>query len=166
MARRHVALALAVLACSTASPPDPRDIAVRVGSVGIDPRSGTPLMLLVEDPGERVLPIWIGFAEASSIAAEIAQNRPPRPNTHDLLTHVISDLEGSVERVIVTELRDGTYFALLIVNASGRRIEIDARPSDAVAVALRTHAPLFVREPLFDRPQDEEPGGDAPGQRT
>jgi bifunctional DNase/RNase len=163
---RSIGLALALAACSSTSPPASNGVAVHVGSVGVDPRSGAPVVVLVEDGGGRALPIWIGFAEASSIAAEIAQQKPPRPNTHDLLKHVIDELDGKVVRAIVTELRDGTYFARLHVLADGRELEIDARPSDAVALALRAGAPLFVREPLFDAARDAPEGGDAPGREA
>lgn len=154
---------VALLACGGASPPAAsRDVAVRVGSVGLDPRAGAPVVVLREEAGERFLPIWVGFAEASSIAAELAHEEPPRPNTHDLLLRVIEDLEGRVVSAVVTELRGATYFAVLNVDTRGARREIDARPSDAVAIALRAGAPLFVREPLFEAASETPAGGDAP----
>jgi bifunctional DNase/RNase len=161
-----VALAFLAMACAADGPPVPTEVSVHVGSVGLDPRSGTPVVVLAEDGGPRTLPIWIGFAEAASIAAELAQDRPPRPNTHDLLLQVIADLEGRVERVVVTELRGGTYFALLHVRARGRALALDARPSDAVAVALRADAPLFVREAVFEAARETPEGGDAPAREA
>lgn len=124
------------------------DVAVEVASLAVDP-NGTPVVLLEDRRGERSLPIWIGLAEAHSIAAEMEHRRPPRPNTHDLAKRLIDDLEGALERVVVTDLRDGTYYAVIFLSTRGRRIEVDARPSDAIALALRCGAPLFVREALF-----------------
>ncbi|HSJ96560.1 MAG TPA: bifunctional nuclease family protein [Myxococcota bacterium] len=146
----HVALALSALltACSDDARPRVEDVAVEVASIAVDP-SGTPVVLLEDIDGERSLPIWIGLAEAHSIAAEMEHRRPPRPNTHDLAKRLIDDLEGALDRVVVTELREGTYYAVIFLSTRGRRIEVDARPSDAIALALRCGAPLFVREALF-----------------
>lgn len=124
------------------------DVAVEVASIAVDP-NGTPVLLLADRRGARSLPIWIGLAEAHSIAAEMEHRRPPRPNTHDLAKRLLDDLEAALDRVVVTELRDGTYYAVLFLSTRGRRIEVDARPSDAIALALRCGAPLFVREALF-----------------
>ena len=157
-----VAAAIALLVACGGSSPDPApDVAVKVARIAVDP-SGSPVVLLEEREGGRALPIWIGLAEAHSIAAEIEQRRPPRPNSHDLAKRLIEDLEGAVERVVVTELREGTYYAVIFLTARGQRLEVDARPSDAIALALRCGAPLFVREALFDdverarRPAPEE----------
>jgi hypothetical protein len=138
------------------------DVAVRVDSVVLDERVGSPVVVLLEREGERSLPIWIGLAEAQSIAAEMEQVRPERPNTHDLATRLIRGLEGEVERVVVTELRGGTYYATIFLRAHGRSIEVDSRPSDAIAIALRTGAPLFARDDLLS---SEGEGGSDPGQR-
>ncbi len=130
---------------------DPADVRVRVSYVGVDPRAGAPIVMLEEENGGgRLLPIWIGFAEARSIASEIEHRRSPRPNTHDLAKQVLVQLESRVERVVVTELREGTYYAVLMLNRNGRRLELDARPSDAIALALRFEAPVFVRASLFE----------------
>jgi uncharacterized protein len=167
MAARSLRSALLFLAlgCSTSGRRASDEVSVHVGELGIDPQTDSPVLVLTEDGGERRLALWIGFAEASSIAAEMEQIRPPRPNTHDLLQHVIADLGGRVERVVVTELREGTYYAVLRVQANGKLVEIDARPSDAIAVALRVAAPLFVRESLFEKARDEPAGSDG-GQET
>lgn len=141
-------LALLLAACSEDAPEPGADVAVEVGSIAVDP-SGSPVVLLEDRRGERSLPIWIGLAEAHSIAAEMEHRQLPRPNTHDLAKRLIDGLEGQLERVVVTELREGTYYAVIFLSAHGRRIEVDARPSDAIALALRFRAPLFVRERLF-----------------
>ena len=138
-----------VVACSAPAPDPAPDVGVKVASIAVD-SSGAPVVILEESGGGRALPIWIGVAEARSIAAEIERLRPPRPNSHDLAKRLIEGLDGAIERVVVTELRDGTYYALILLAARGQRIEIDARPSDAIALALRFDAPLFVREALFD----------------
>jgi bifunctional DNase/RNase len=146
---------LAPLACSTTSPPRADEVAVRVRGVGMDARTQSPVVLLDETGGERSLPIWIGFPEARSIADQIEGVVPPRPNTHDLATRLIRGLDGQVERVIVTELRENTYYALIVLRLDGTRLEIDARPSDAIAIALRFEAPVYVREALFDGAEEE-----------
>jgi bifunctional DNase/RNase len=142
-----------------------REVAVKVGFVAVDKRSGSPVVLLEEWGGTRSLPIWIGFSEAQSIASEMEEVRPPRPNTHDLAKRLIRRLDGSVERVVVTELRRGTYYASLVLRSNGKRIKIDARPSDAIAIALRVGAPLYVREQLLDSKTEEEEDLD-PGERV
>jgi len=167
MAPRSLRRALLVLflGCSTSGRSPSDEIGVHVGTLAIDPQTGSPVLVLAEDGGERKLALWIGFAEASSIAAEMQQIHPPRPNTHDLLQHVIAELGGRVDRVVVTELRESTYYAVLRVHTNGRLMEIDARPSDAIAVALRVAAPLFVRESLFEKAREEPAGGEG-GQET
>ena len=137
------------LACAQAKPPPEPEIPVRVGTVAIDQRNA-PVVILEEKNGPRVLPIWIGTAEASSIASQINDRPPPRPNFHDMARRVIQQLDAEVERVVVTELRQGTYYALLSLRANGRLIEIDVRPSDGIALALRTEAPILVRASVFE----------------
>jgi len=135
-------------------------VPVRVGMVAVD-HSNSPVVILEEREGERWLPIWVGSFEAQSIAAEMDEEKPPRPNTHDLARSLIAGLEGVVERVVVTELREGTYYALLSVRAHGRVLQIDSRPSDAIAIALRVRAPIFVRSGVFEAATegtDSEPG--------
>lgn len=152
---------LASIACGGEATTPPEDVAVRVGYVAIDPRAGSPMVVLEEQSGNRTLPIWIGFAEARSIASEMEQRRAPRPNTHDLAKRVLDRLESRVERVTVTELREGTYYAILSVRSNGRLHQVDARPSDAIALALRFEAPVFVREALF-REVETFPASEAP----
>ncbi|MEX2204846.1 MAG: bifunctional nuclease family protein [Myxococcota bacterium] len=134
--------------------------AVRVEGVRIDPRTETPVLSLIED-GEngRRLRIWIGEFEAGSIAQALEREPIVRPNPHDLLKNVLERLDGQVRRILVTELRDSTFYALIEVELHGRALRIDARPSDAIAVALRTGAPVLVAESLFasslEIPDDE-----------
>jgi bifunctional DNase/RNase len=152
MNRRILALVLAIFvsSCSQAPESDP-EVAVRVEAVTVDPHSNSPVLVLGELEGSRRLPIWIGFSEARSIASALENQWQPRPNTHDLAKRLIDQLEGKVERVVVTRLSDEIYYALIVVDARGRTVEVDARPSDAIAIGLRYRAPLFVREAVFER---------------
>ena len=157
-----LALALAASgACARGERVSERDVAVRVERVGLD-ANDMPVVLLEEKGGSRWLPIWIGSAEAQSIAISIEELDSPRPNSHDLARSVIDELHGKLERVVVTDLRDSTYYATLTIRAGSRRVEIDARPSDAIAIALRSGAPIFVREHLFEHAEPDgavsEPG--------
>jgi bifunctional DNase/RNase len=157
---------LALLACGREDAPRDVDVAVDVRFVTLDPVSNSPVIVLEEHGGERRLPIWIGLPEAQSIAQHLEAVEPPRPNTHDLAKRLVQGLDGAIERVTVTELREGTYYAVIALRSNGKPVEIDARPSDAIALALRMAAPVFVRAPLFDA-RDLEPGErEAPGERT
>ena len=147
------------LACQPGDAANDHDVAVSVERVGLD-ANDTPVVLLEERGGSRWLPIWIGTAEAQSIAIQIESLASPRPNSHDLARSVIDGLQGELERVVVTDLRAGTYYATLTLRSNGRRIDIDARPSDAIAIALRTGAPIFVRDHLFE--ESQRAGGSSP----
>ncbi len=134
--------------------------AVRVEGVQVDPRTDTPVLSLVEDgKTERRLRIWIGEFEARSIAQALEHEPIVRPNSHDLLKNMLEHLDGQVRRILVTELRESTFYALIEVELRGRALRIDARPSDAIAVALRTGAPVLVADALFSAtleiPEDE-----------
>jgi bifunctional DNase/RNase len=128
----------------------PGDIAVTPW-VGLDPEDGSPVLILDEREGSRRLPIWIGMGEARSIQAKLSSQAPPRPNTHDLVERLLEHVDGTIARVVVTELRDGIYYAEIVLQHAGRVTVIDARPSDATALAVRTGSPLFVREELLDQ---------------
>jgi bifunctional DNase/RNase len=151
------AIALAV-GCGEPTPPADPEIRVRVHMVALD-ENDSPVVILEEEKGSRLLPIWIGTAEATSIAAQINNRPPPRPNFHDLARSVIQELEAEVERVVVTELRGGTYYALLSLLRDGRRFDIDVRPSDGIAVALRAQAPILVRASVFARAEGSTVSG-------
>jgi bifunctional DNase/RNase len=138
------------LACADAREPRSGEVAVRVDRVLIDDND-SPVVVLEEEGGLRWLPIWIGAAEARSIALQMSQHPIIRPNSHDLARTLIHELEGRVQRVVVTELRDGTYYAVLEVAVGGSVVSLDARPSDAIAIALRDEAPVFVRARLFEQ---------------
>ena len=141
------------LACGGAEKATPREVLVRVGSVGVD-RFNSPVVILEEQDGPRILPIWIGAAEASSIASHLDHQPTPRPNFHDLAQRVIQSVDAQLVRVVVTELRGGIYYATLELRTHGKIVEIDVRPSDAIAVAVRLDAPILVRESLFEEAGD------------
>jgi bifunctional DNase/RNase len=153
MPPRRLALSLALLclaACSRAPAGEPGAVAVRVAGLVMDQTADSPVVILEEVDGERRLPIWIGLPEAQSIAAGLDDEEALRPNSHDLGKSLIEGMGGRIERVVVTALRDGVYFARIDLAQNGRTVEIDARPSDAIALALRVAAPLFVNESLFE----------------
>ncbi len=125
------------------------DVLMEVRRIVIDPTSRTPVVIL--KGGGRLLPIWIGKAEASSIARAIEGQQMPRPDTHDLVRNLLEGLEAVLERVTITELREGTYFAVIGLKAGRQRIPIDSRPSDAIAVALRTGAPIYATPQVLEQ---------------
>ena len=116
----------------------------------VDPVTNMPIVILRDKVGERVLPIWVGIFEANAIALQIENIATPRPMTHDLLRNVISDLNGRVEKIVVTDLKEATFFALIYLTVGSETVAVDARPSDALALALRTQAPIFVEEHVID----------------
>jgi bifunctional DNase/RNase len=125
-------------------------VEVRVQSLALDRTSNTPVVILQEVDGERVLPIWIGPGEASAIAMQLAEMEFSRPLTHDLLCSVLSGLGGALQKVIITKVQKSTYYAELIVRRNGEVISLDARPSDSIAVARRTDARIFADEQLLE----------------
>lgn len=125
-------------------------VEVKVQSLGLDRTSSTPVVILQESNGSRVLPIWIGPSEASAIAMELAGMKFSRPLTHDLFASVISGLGGSLERVVITKVMDNTYYAELVIHRDGDVISVDARPSDSIAIALRMAASIFTTEDLLE----------------
>lgn len=126
-------------------------VEVRVQSLGLDRSSNTPVVILQELGGERVLPIWIGPGEASAIAMQLAEMEFTRPLTHDLLVSVLGGLGGTLQKVVITRVEKSTYYAELIINRNGQVISVDARPSDSIAVALRLDAQIFAQDELLER---------------
>jgi uncharacterized protein len=125
-------------------------IEMTIKGLMVDPITNTPIVILKDKDGERVLPIWVGIFEANAIALQIENIPTARPMTHDLLRNVITDLEGQVERVVVSDLKDNTFFAVIHLTVRGEKVAIDARPSDAIALALRTRSPILVEESVID----------------
>jgi bifunctional DNase/RNase len=125
-------------------------IEMSIKGLMVDPMAGTPIVILKDKQGERVLPIWVGVPEANAIALQIENVSTPRPMTHDLLRNIITDLEGRVDRVVVSDLKDNTYFAIIHLTVRGEPVAVDARPSDAIALALRTRSPILVEEAVIE----------------
>ncbi len=115
-----------------------------------DPITNMPIVILRDEKGQRVLPIWVGIFEANAIALQIENIETPRPMTHDLLRNVIGDLRADVEKIVVSELKDNTFYAQIHIRLDGEVVAVDARPSDAIALALRVRAPILVEETVID----------------
>src|ERR671918_2415830 len=121
------------------------EIEVKIRALMMDPNSGTPIIILKDVDSDTMLPIWVGAYEANAIALEIEKIAPPRPMTHDLLRNLIIELGMKVERVVVTALRDNTFYAVIeLSSGNGDPMRLDSRPSDAIALALRADCPIYV----------------------
>jgi bifunctional DNase/RNase len=128
-------------------------VPMNIKGLMLDPISNSPIVVLKDDEEKVFLPIWVGIFEANAIALKLENIATPRPMTHDLLRTVIDQLEGRVTRIEISDLRDSTFFALIHLLVSGKNVTIDARPSDAIALALRTEAPIFVARHVLDQAQ-------------
>ncbi len=135
-------------------------IEMAIKGLMVDPITNMPIIILRDRDGQRVLPIWVGIFEANAIALQMENVSTPRPMTHDLLRNVIEDLKGQVTKVLISDLKDNTFYALIYVDVSGELVAIDARPSDAIALALRTQAPIFVEETVIDNAKGIDFGTD------
>jgi bifunctional DNase/RNase len=116
----------------------------------VDPITNMPIIILRDAAGERVLPIWVGIFEANAIALQIENIATPRPMTHDLLRNVIQDLKAAVEKIVVCDLKENTFYALIYLRIGDNLVAIDARPSDAIALAIRVRAPIFVEDGVME----------------
>jgi uncharacterized protein len=125
-------------------------IEMTIKGLMVDPITNMPIIILRDADGQRVLPIWVGIFEANAIALQMENISTPRPMTHDLLRNVIEDLAGRITKIVVSDLRDNTFYALIYVDTGTDSVAIDARPSDAIALALRAQAPIFVEESVID----------------
>ena len=125
-------------------------IEMSIKGLMVDPITNMPIVILRDKDGQRVLPIWVGIFEANAIALQIENISTPRPMTHDLLRNVIEDLKASVQKIVVCDLQENTFYALIYLSLNGDTLAIDARPSDAIALALRTRAPIFVEDTVID----------------
>ena len=125
-------------------------IEMTIKGLMVDPITNMPIIILRDKDGQRVLPIWVGVFEANAIALQIENVTTPRPMTHDLLKNVIGDLRGRIEKIVVSDLKENTFYALIYLTVGGEMMAVDARPSDAIALALRARAPIFVEETVID----------------
>jgi len=129
----------------------PDSIAMSVGGITLDPATKAPIVVLRDAEEKLHLPIWIGLLEASAIASELEGVRPQRPMTHDLLRSTIGSLGGEVVAVEITDLRENTFYARIVVRAADGTVELDARPSDAIALALRTRTKILVARQVIEQ---------------
>src|SRR6476469_3294947 len=142
-------------------------VEVKIGALIMDPNTNTPIVVLKGVNSETVLPIWVGAFEANAIALEIEKVVPQRPMTHDLLRNVIIECRLSASSVVITDLQDNTFYARIeLLDPKGGSVSLDARPSDAIALALRLDCPIFVQQKVIDLSASstptEEPSGDEP----
>jgi len=140
-----------ISSCHAATKPKEEEhVQVEVWQVGFDRLSNSPVVLLQNKEQKKAMPIWIGAAEAQAIALELHGAPPPRPLTHDLIKNILEQVGVEFEKVVVTELKGSTYYAHIYLITAGKSLDVDSRPSDAIALALRFHRPIFVTKELFD----------------
>jgi len=143
-----------------------KEIEFRIKGLMMDPLTNAPIVLLQEVAGDALLPIWVGIFEANAIAMQIEKVDMPRPMTHDLLKTVLDHLEVDVTRVVVSELRDSTFYAHIFLRIGDRTITIDARPSDAIAIALRTDSPIFITDKVLAKSHLPDASATSSGNRA
>ena len=125
------------------------EVEMKIRGMLMDPVTNTPIVILRDSGSETVLPIWVGVYEANAIALEIEKVSTPRPMTHDLIKNVLAGLDARVHKVVVTELKEDTFYAVIWMERDGKIISVDSRPSDALALALRVDCPIFVEEEVL-----------------
>ncbi len=133
-----------------------QELQVEIRGLMLDPSSNVPIVILRDNQSQLFLPIWIGVYEANAIALKIEGVEPPRPMTHDLLRLVLDQLGARVEKIVISDLQESTFFAVIHVEHNGQAHRIDARPSDAIALALRAEAPIFVLQSVLEKAQAAE----------
>lgn len=128
-------------------------IQMELGGLGFDPKSMSPIVLLRDAEERNFLPIWIGMFEAAAIAMELQEFKPPRPMTHDLITHILNKLDTSVIKIYINEVIEDTFYSVVEIQEKDKEgsIKLDARPSDAIAIAVRTNVPIFVAESVMQK---------------
>lgn len=130
------------------------ELEMKIRGLLMDPTTNSPIVILKDVNSEVMLPIWVGPFEANSIASEIEKIAPPRPMTHDLLRNAINLFGAEIKRIVVTELRENTFYAMIEMEWQGNQLFLDARPSDAIALALRADCPIFVNEEVLKSSQN------------
>lgn len=139
------------------------EVEMKIRGLMMDPVTNMPVVILKDADGGSVLPIWVGVFEANAIALEIEKVQTPRPMTHDLLRNVLFGLDTQVRKIVVTELKDDTFYAVISLDQNGSTMTIDSRPSDALALALRTDAPIFVDEKVLQSSKVANAVAERPG---
>ena len=128
-----------------------KEIEFKIKGLMMDPVTNSPIVVLQDTTSDTLLPIWVGIFEANAIALQIEKIDTPRPMTHDLIKCVLNQLEAEVKKIVVTELKDNTFYALIFLTIDGKTVTVDSRPSDAIAVALRTDSPIFVTDDVISK---------------
>ncbi len=134
------------------------EVEMQIRGLMMDPVTNMPIIVLKDVASEAVLPIWVGMFEANAIALELEKRATPRPMTHDLLRNIARGLNGRVERVVVSEMRQDTFFAVIWLEQAGEMVAVDARPSDAIALALRSDCPIYVAQEVLERSRQVSDG--------
>jgi bifunctional DNase/RNase len=129
---------------------------MKVRGLALDPVSNMPIIILRDEEEKRSLPIWVGIFEANAIALELEKITTPRPMTHDLIKNILESVDAKVEKIVINDLRDNTFFALIHLRLGEEEITVDSRPSDAIALALRVGAPIFVDDDVVRRAKSVE----------
>jgi uncharacterized protein len=125
------------------------EVEMKIRGLMMDPQTNNPIVVLKDVNGTAILPIWVGIYEASAIASEIEKQAAPRPMTHDLIRNLLFGLEAAVKKIVVSDLRDDTFYAVIWLERDGEMISVDSRPSDALAIALRMDCPIFVDDAVL-----------------
>jgi bifunctional DNase/RNase len=128
-----------------------KEIEFKIKGLMMDPLTNSPIVVLQDTTSDTLLPIWVGIFEANAIALQIEKVDTPRPMTHDLIKGLLNQLDAQVTKIVVTELRDNTFYALIFLDVAGKTITVDSRPSDAIALALRTDSPIFVTDEVISK---------------
>lgn len=136
-------------------------IEMRIKGLMIDPISQMPIIILKDPNGDAVLPIWVGLFEANAIALQMEKISTPRPMTHDLMKNILTQLDARIEKIVITDLKENTFYATLHLDCKGTPVTVDSRPSDAIALALRAEAPIFVEEDVISRAKSVDMARDA-----
>jgi bifunctional DNase/RNase len=137
-------------------------IEMKIKGLMMDPINGMPIIVLKDPQGDAVLPIWVGLFEANAIALQIEKIGTPRPMTHDLLKSFLGNLGARVEKIVISDLKENTFYAVIhLLQRDGGRVEVDSRPSDAIALALRAESPIFVEEDVITRAKSIDMAKDA-----
>lgn len=138
------------------------EVEMKVKSLMMDPVTQTPIVILRDPSGKTILPIWVGLFEANAIALKLENIETPRPMTHDLLRAVLETMNATVERISITDLKDSTFYASVLLRCNGKEFKVDSRPSDAIALALRADAPIFVSKDVLEKANRPDSGSATP----
>ena len=143
-----------------------KEIEFKIKGLMMDPLTNSPIVVLQDPESDTLLPIWVGIFEANAIALQIEKVDTPRPMTHDLMKGLINHLNAKVTKIVVTELKDNTFYALIFLDIGEKTITVDSRPSDAIALALRTESPIYVTEEVISKSSSTSANAPSAGQSS